>query len=120
MKCFLCLLPMDSTDGHGLGECVDLCDVCLGEGCETCAFRGTPKIREFDARWYWCTVEDAFGTMTEPDWSRVPEDKRAAVQAKWRASNAPVDVGRWQLWGPQLPWYQMQRQYAITVHEVAE
>lgn len=41
-RCKLCGDPMDASDteGHGLGDCVDICAGCNGAGCDTCAQSG--------------------------------------------------------------------------------
>jgi hypothetical protein len=70
--------------------------------------------------WYECEVEDGFSDEVEPDWSRVPEAKRDTVRDKWRAAHVKTETGRWLLWGPQLPWYQRQKPYRITILRAVE
>lgn len=72
-------------------------------------------LDSFDARWYRCLIEDRFG-VTEPDWSRVPAGKRETVRQQFLARSA-VPPESWLLWGPQIPWYQRQPMYRITVVE---
>lgn len=59
-------------------------------------------------KWYLCIVEES---DEEPDWSRVPEDKRDRVRSRWRESNVDSDVFR--LWGPQIPFF--DNQYDVEV-----
>lgn len=67
----------------------------------------------YGARWYWCDVLDASEVAEEPDWSRVPEAKRAIVRQRWLEKAAPVQ--RTQLWGPQISFFQSLPYYTVTV-----
>ncbi len=41
-RCHLCRHDMrGNNDGHGLGECVGICDRCSGAGCRQCWWTGT-------------------------------------------------------------------------------
>lgn len=56
----------------------------------------------YEARWYDCE----FGEVDEsskPEFSRVPEHKRAEVERRWRERS--FTVARWRLWGPQIESY---------------
>ena len=66
--------------------------------------------------WYWCEIEDGDeATVKEPDWSRIPEVKRAHVRERWLAANKDrLEPERWKMWGPQIPWYQAHN-YQVKV-----
>lgn len=59
--------------------------------------------------WYWCDITEPRGD--EPDWSRVPEERREVVRQRWLATN--VETRRWKLWGPQIGFFAAQ--YAVSV-----
>jgi hypothetical protein len=65
-------------------------------------------------RWYWCDVVDDAERPEEPDWSRVPEDRRETVRARWVESAKPAPK-RWKMWGPQVAWYSRQPGYHVNV-----
>lgn len=75
----------------------------------------------FDARWYLCDItEDADdGSSAEPDWSRVPEEKRETVRARWVASRCTRVTSRVNLWGPQIAFFQRQPGYRVEVIDEA-
>lgn len=56
----------------------------------------------YEARWYWCEISEA--PHDEPDWSKIPEEKREMVRERWEKANRIT--ARWKLWGPQIPLYQ--------------
>jgi hypothetical protein len=72
----------------------------------------------FEARWYWCEITERVlsGKQAEPDWERVPAEKREWVRARWVAANSHEVTRDWKLWGPQIPFY--QRQGDMRVHVV--
>ena len=72
----------------------------------------------YEARWYECDVVDGFeADIAPPDFSRVPEAKREQVRARFEvALLEKAKPTRWLMWGPQIPWYQRQPQYRVTVH----
>ena len=73
-------------------------------------------------RWMWCDVIDEFEmeTVPEPEWDKVPEFKREIVRARYQAARLEkLKPIRCKMWEPQIPWYQRQPQYQITVLEPA-
>jgi hypothetical protein len=78
----------------------------------------------YEARWYWCTLVDSSITteLPEPDWSRVPASKLEHVRAQFeqRKAQAKPLTERVKLWGPQIPFFEKQPEYTVTVHEPAE
>jgi hypothetical protein len=55
--------------------------------------------------WYECDVSDP--PDEEPDWSRVPTDKRETVRTRWlRANRQPAR--RCLMWGPQIEFFRAQ------------
>lgn len=67
-----------------------------------------------DMRWYLCGVVDAEERPEEPDWSKVPEDRRAMVRGNWLSVQKSV-AKVWKMWGPQIEWYNRQPGYQVTV-----
>lgn len=57
-----------------------------------------------EARWYWGEFTEWDEDAAEPDWSRVPEEKREIVRRIWQERVA--EVSRWKVWGPQVEMYQ--------------
>jgi len=53
--------------------------------------------------WFWCDIVDTEDRV-EPDWSKVPEDRRALIRQRWEANTTPAPK-RWKLWGPQIHMY---------------
>ena len=79
-------------------------------------------MEKLEDKWYWCDIVDRFllDELVEPDWSKVPESKRRMVREKLDAAKAEkLKPTRCKLWGPQIPWYQRQPQYDVTVIEMA-
>jgi hypothetical protein len=70
-------------------------------------------------RWYWCEVVDDADRPEEPDWSRVPEERREIVRERWGQQTTPEPV-RWKMWGPQIAGYRRQPGYHVTVVGPAE
>lgn len=67
--------------------------------------------------WYWCLIVDLDDRPEEPLWDRVPEERRATVQAQWLARTAP-EPRRWKIWGPQIEMYRrMPGIESVTVIE---
>ena len=70
-------------------------------------------MSEYEPRWYWCNLVDGYEAENEPDWSKVPEDRRERVRTAWQ--NKTATAQRVKLWGPQIAWYQRQPKYAVSV-----
>jgi hypothetical protein len=65
--------------------------------------------------WYRCEITDGYvDDKLEPDWSRVPIHKRERVRENWRKSQEPKPE-IWNLWGPQIPFYESQPKYKVRV-----
>jgi hypothetical protein len=65
-------------------------------------------------RWVWCEVTDDAERPEEPDWSKVPEERRETVRARWLASSAPAPR-QWLMWEPQVAWYNRQPGYRVVI-----
>lgn len=79
-------------------------------------------LETYDARWYWCDLTDGYelDELVEPDWSRVPEDRRERVRENWRRGQEKMlQPQRVQLWGPQIPFYLRLPKYRVSVIGVA-
>ena len=61
--------------------------------------------------WYWCEITE--DEREEPDWSKVPEERRAMVKERWDAVEPTTK--RWKLWGPQIPLYQRTEGMQVSV-----
>ena len=72
----------------------------------------------YDRRWYACEIRDA-GEAEPPDFSRVPKEKRAMVEERWRRRAESAPTSRWRLWGPQIEAYQKLDGMSVTVLGVA-
>jgi hypothetical protein len=71
---------------------------------------------EYEARWYLCDLQDSSITDEEPDWSKVPADKRERVRRAWLAKQKPY-AERVDLWGPQIPFFEKMPYYRVFVLE---
>lgn len=67
----------------------------------------------YEPRWYWCRITEADPEHEEPDWDRVPEEKRALVRQRWQERG--LVTKRWKLWGPQIPYYQRTPGMTVVV-----
>lgn len=54
--------------------------------------------------WYLVRITETDPDEVEPDWSRVPEERRDLVRDRWHASRQKI-TRTWRLWGPQIPRY---------------
>ncbi len=63
----------------------------------------------YEECWYWCSITEADDTM-EPDWDRIPADRRELVRSRWKPKTVTKS---WLLWGPQIPFF--QRHYEVQV-----
>lgn len=71
-------------------------------------------MSEYRECWYWCDLLDLEAVPEEPDWSRVPEERREAVRTGWQRRSQPKPQ-RVKLWGPQIPIYQSRPYYRVEV-----
>lgn len=63
----------------------------------------------FAARWYDARITETIPSDTpEPDWSKVPEAKRAMVRERWHAAQYTESVTVTKLWGPQIAFFRRQ------------
>ena len=58
----------------------------------------------YEARWYPCYITDEQDRPEEPDWDKVPEERREMVRQRWAEQAAPKPRF-FKLWGPQIPFY---------------
>lgn len=75
-------------------------------------------MTDYAEQWYWCDVVDGFAAeeVAEPQWEKIPAERVERVRRNWEAQRAKaLEPVRCQMWGPQIPWYQRQRQYRVTV-----
>lgn len=74
-------------------------------------------MSDYEPCQYLCEIVDAYDDeTTEPDWSRVPEFKREQVRQRWQQGQMEkLKPERWHLFGPQIPFYQKQSKYRVTV-----
>lgn len=70
----------------------------------------------YEHRWYLCEVREV-EEEDIPDFSRVPDDKRQMVEARWRERLAAQKPERWLLWGPQIDGYARMPGVTINVLE---
>ncbi len=65
----------------------------------------------YEARWYRCEITEIDPDAKEPEWDKVPEERRALVRHRWKAR---VTITKeWKLWGPQIEFF--MRQYEVKV-----
>lgn len=93
--CEFCTNPMPDTDGHGLGECVPVCDRCDGSGvdpgprCESCGTTGDTVRTGDDVD----LCEKCAKDIAEPESPAEPaQDDEAAIEA-WGRSMLVHTVG---------------------------
>ena len=67
-----------------------------------------------EPRWYECEIREVDETAM-PDLSRVPIERRAAVEARLNERLASQKPERWKLWGPQIETYNRLPGIAVTV-----
>lgn len=66
-------------------------------------------MTNFGVRWYDCEItEEISDEVPEPDWSKVPEQRRALVRQRWELSRLKIVVTKVKLWGPQIPFFRRQ------------
>lgn len=68
----------------------------------------------YAARWYWCDLAEV--PDEQPDFSKVPEDRREIVRERWLNSTLAA-AQRCQLWGPQIETISRHPAYEVTVIE---
>lgn len=75
-------------------------------------------MADLEPRWYWCDMVDSNDIPEPPDFSKVPEERRAGVRERWLNTNAP-EPERWKLWGPQVDHYRRMG-FEVAVLEAAK
>ena len=50
----------------------------------------------------------------EPDWEKIPPERREIVRANWHERSKP-EPRRWKLWGPQIETYANGRGFEVEV-----
>jgi hypothetical protein len=65
----------------------------------------------YDETWYICEFTEDL--REEPDWTKVPEERREMVRSRWDAYEPPMEL--WKLWGPQIPSYKRLKNVVVKV-----
>lgn len=61
--------------------------------------------------WVKCLITEV--PEDEPDWEKVPSERRELVRERWMNKNR--EVGEWLLWDAQIPFYRRMRGIEVTV-----